>query len=427
MNSHVSEPPSARSRNPTVPNTTLSIHPETYADIYPEIVNFSIHISEKIIYDDEPIEGYVQLTLNDLENHLEDVIIALKCTLHYSAPEDLPPSSASTPASTENVLYEAIQRGAVPFVDGMPSGNYEYPFSFSFDAASPCASLPESMRMNSCSVIDPRELLSIRYEIRAYAMYRENNPQNRLHLRCVCPFLRRVTMAPRVNSPLSVYSGSKKETFGRGLLKMTAFLDQHVYEKDAPIFVDIAIDNHTSKKVYALRISVKQVVEFATLHPLADAISPLRKEHHFKHHLAVVEEFTNFPIKKGESRSLRISIRPEDFSSIGIAKSLEFSSPPSSALKAGDLCPTILPSTLSPLSVSYYMNIHCCVHLASDLILTLPFLVSDRPSVPNSLRDRPPAYYSTQYHWTEKTARKSASLFASPTLNPSRDANPTAG
>ena len=349
------------------------------AGLYPEILDFSIHLSEKTVFDNEPVEGYVRLAVEDAENYVEDVVIALRTTFCYRLEDGAP---------YETLLHEVIQRGAVPFVGGMPAGNYEYPFSFKVKEG-----LPPSIILTS--MVDHRPLLAVKYEIRAYAMHEENNPLNRLHLRSIAPIIRKITISPpKELTPLPSVTNSRTFAFGGDKpLSMTVTLNKHVFRRGEPISVSVHVDNKSTKKVYALRLSAKQIIDVC--------VSPGKfetdeeklagtKTYSHKQHLAVVEDFDDCPIKKGQVVDTEMHFRAEDSFHYGLALTLEENG-------KGEISPTSIKSGIEYVAVHYYLNIHCCVHLASDLVCTLPFVISEKPAIPEGLRDHPPAYYSSQF------------------------------
>eukprot|EP01135_Chromosphaera_perkinsii_P011795 Nk52_evm41s2496 gene=Nk52_evmTU41s2496 len=353
------------------------------AGLYPEILEFSIHLSEKVVHDAEPVEGYVCLTLaEDMDNYVEDVIIALRATLCYRLEDGSP---------YESLLHEVIQRGSVPFVGGMPAGNYEYPFSFNVKE-----DLPPSLIMTS--MMDHRPILVVKYEVRAYAMHQEDNPLNRLHLRSIATMIRKKSVPiPKEIKALPSASNSRTFAFGgNNPLSMTATLTKHVFQRGEPIAVKIHVDNQSSKKVYALRLSAKQIVDVAVCPGSSNGSNgnsnEEQKTYSHKQHLAVVEDFDDCPIKKGQVVDTVMQFRPEDVFAYGLALTMEASDD-----RRGDIVPTCNPVGSEYVSVHYYLNIHCCVHLAADLIVTLPFVILEKPALPEGLRDHPPAYYSSQF------------------------------
>ena len=90
---------------------------------YPEFGDFHVRLNKKIIHGDQPVEGFAYLHMKeDFPNCVRDILVSCRTCFRYKT-ED---------GTVHTVLlHEEIQRNATPFEDeGIPPGEYEFPFSF---------------------------------------------------------------------------------------------------------------------------------------------------------------------------------------------------------------------------------------------------------------------------------------------------------
>eukprot|EP00123_Amoebidium_parasiticum_P001467 comp12569_c0_seq1/m.7571 comp12569_c0_seq1/g.7571 ORF comp12569_c0_seq1/g.7571 comp12569_c0_seq1/m.7571 type:complete len:536 (-) comp12569_c0_seq1:228-1835(-) len=339
---------------------------------YPEFNDFHLELNRKIVRGTEPVEGYALLSMNANPNCVKDILIALRCCFRYRTDD----------GTTHTVLlHEEIQRNATPFDDsGVPEGDYEFPFSFTIPPQ-----LPPSVvitggwdTLNNCKIW---------YEIRAYVMHAENHATlERKHLRTSVKFQRCVTYSPQ--SELMPQVAQKKE-FSFSHVDVRVELDKDVYLHSEPIRVNMTVRNELLRSVSAIKIFCKQVIT------IRKRSMRQVKEFIIKHNVGTAEARGNgIPIKRHQTYTGQVVVVPQYTQEEagqtygGIALSGRLDQPDNNT----QLSPSITRHTPEGVDVSYSVEIHLCVMLASDMIINIPFTLSDTP--PEDSQGLPPSYWN---------------------------------
>eukprot|EP00124_Ichthyophonus_hoferi_P001382 Ihof_evm7s70 gene=Ihof_evmTU7s70 len=340
---------------------------------YPEFNDFHLELNRKVVRGTEPVEGYALLSMNSDPNCVKDILIALRCCFRYRTDD----------GTTHTVLlHEEIQRNATPFDDcGVPEGDYEFPFSFTIPPQ-----LPPSViitggwdTLNNCKIW---------YEIRAYVMHAENHSTlERKHLRTSVKFQRCVSYNPQAELMPQV---AQKKEVSFNHVDVRVELDKEVHVHGEPVRINLTIKNELLRNVSAVKLYCKQVIT------IRKRSMRQVKEFIIKHTVGSAEAKGNgIPVKRHQVYQGHVLVLPQysqeetgaTYGGIALSGCLD---PPAQPDSATQLCPSITRHTPEGIDVSYSVEIHLCVMLASDMIISVPFILSDEPPE----EQQPPSYWN---------------------------------
>eukprot|EP01134_Creolimax_fragrantissima_P000185 CFRG0185T1 len=337
---------------------------------YPEFNDFHVKLASKIVQGSQPVEGHAFLSLNNAPNCIKDILIACRCCFRYKT-ED---------GTTHTVLlFEEIQRNSTPFDDeGLPMGEYEFPFSFT-----PAESLPPSV--NVAGGWNTMCNCRLWYEVRAYVMHAESHPTlDRKHLRTSVKFQRQAAYGPSCELAPRV---ERKKDYSFKHLELKAELDKDVYVHGEPIYVNVSVNNELLRNIRGVKLQVKQVIT------IRKRAMRQVKEFVIKHNVGSSEASgSGIPIKRNHVYTGRIAVTPvylpeeeaSVYGGVALAGTLDQREKPG-------LSPSITRTTPEGIQVQYFVNIILPVFMASDLVATIPFTLTDvMPSEENTL---PPSYW----------------------------------
>eukprot|EP00123_Amoebidium_parasiticum_P013425 comp21943_c0_seq1/m.31618 comp21943_c0_seq1/g.31618 ORF comp21943_c0_seq1/g.31618 comp21943_c0_seq1/m.31618 type:complete len:578 (-) comp21943_c0_seq1:39-1772(-) len=336
---------------------------------YPEFKDFHLKLSRTKVPSDKRVEGYAFVSMNDLPNCVKDILIAIRCCFRYYAQD----GSLATV-----LIHEDIQRNATPFDDeGIPEGEYEFPFSFMLPTNLPCS-------VTVAGGIEPSLNCKVWYEVRAYVMHKEDHPTlERKHLRTSARFQRLRAENPVFDvsqSPLKDYSFSK--------LSVRACLDKNVYHPGEPIKITIEASHEHVRGIHAIKISVRQLVK------ARKKMDKNYVELAFKNTVAHTDAWgKGVPLRKGLTLTRQVAVSPVydeyavslNYGGIGLAGQLTQDEKP-------HLAPTTTRGTEEGIEVSYAVHVSFCVYLASDVTITMPFTMADCPATDDDLPDYEEGY-----------------------------------
>eukprot|EP00123_Amoebidium_parasiticum_P015965 comp23222_c0_seq1/m.37848 comp23222_c0_seq1/g.37848 ORF comp23222_c0_seq1/g.37848 comp23222_c0_seq1/m.37848 type:complete len:523 (-) comp23222_c0_seq1:640-2208(-) len=335
---------------------------------YPEFKDFHLKLERTVLQGAQSVEGFVFLSMNELPNCVKDILIACRCCFRYRTDD----------GTTHTVLlHEEIQRNATPFdEEGIPEGDYEFPFSFSFPT-----SLPPSV--NVAGGWDPTCNCRLWYEVRAYVMHAENHPSlERKHLRTSVKFQRCAAYGPTTELAPTV---EVKKDYNFKKMEVRVDLDKDVYVHGEPITATLAVKHDLLRGIHTIRIAVRQTVtirkrsmrqvrEFVVKHVVGQAEAPAKQ---IKRHQMHTTKLTIEPKYVPEEN-------PNMVGGVALAGALDQNAPPV-------LSPTIHRHTSEGIDVSYHIVVNLSVFMSSDFVVSVPFTLSDvRPSAENTA---PPSYW----------------------------------
>eukprot|EP00124_Ichthyophonus_hoferi_P004300 Ihof_evm2s457 gene=Ihof_evmTU2s457 len=335
---------------------------------YPEFKDFHLKLDKNILQGSQNVEGFVFLSMNELPNCVKDILIACRCCFRYRTDD----------GTTHTVLlHEEIQRNATPFdEDGIPEGEYEFPFSFSFPP-----SLPPSV--NVVGGWDSTCNCRLWYEVRAYVMHSESHgTMERKHLRTSVKFQRCAAIG--ATTELAPTAELKKDhNFKR--MEVRVELDKDVYVHGEPVQVSLAIKHDLLRGIHAIRVAVRQTVAIRK--------RSMRQVREFVvKHLVDMEEAPGKAIKRNMMYTTKVNITPsyvpEDgpnmLGGLALAGILDQTAP-------SKLAPTINRHTSEGIDVSYHIVVSLSVIMSSDFVVAVPFTLSDVQ--PSSENTAPPTYW----------------------------------
>jgi S-arrestin len=151
-------------------------------------------------------------------------------------------------------------------------------------------------------------------------------------------------------------------------LQLKATLDREIYHIGQPINIRVAIHNESKHDVHTIRISAKQVV-VARIHG--------GEKEKYKCQVALLESNLHCPIKRHAKFEETFTVTPKVLESeayrVAYMGRISLS-------EASILAPSTreneTPRDRKGLAISYYVNIHACVTMGTDLIVKLPFILS---------------------------------------------------
>eukprot|EP00124_Ichthyophonus_hoferi_P000050 Ihof_evm3s2 gene=Ihof_evmTU3s2 len=337
---------------------------------YPEFNDFHLKLYNTKVASDQTVDGYAFVSMKDMLNCVKDILIAVRCSFRYYA-ED---------GSLKTVLlHEDIQRNATPFDDdGIPAGDYEFPFSFEIPK-----NLPYSVTLSGG--IEPSLNCKVWYEVRAYIMHaEEHHILDRKHLRTSVRFqrLRAEDMTVELDvSPLKDFSFSK--------LNVKACLDKNVYHPGDPIKATVQASHDHLRGIYAIKMSARQIVK---------ARKKLAKQYvetTFKNRVATTEAYSKgIPLRRNSTFTRQVELIPtydeadvsHHYGGIGLAGQVTPNETP-------HLAPTTVRTTDEGIDVSYAVFIKFSVYLCHDVTISLPFIMADTGKKENI----PPRYEEGGY------------------------------
>eukprot|EP00126_Sphaerothecum_destruens_P002524 Sdes_comp15951_c0_seq1m5097 len=353
--------------------------------MYPEFENFSIHLTDSVKKSDNPLEGYVTLTLKEgFANCVKDVVVeccAIFCTNFLNFPKQV------------YRLHTCLERGAAPFESGgLPAGVYEFPFVFTLPS-----NLPPTLEFFETTSYGYRSKSVISWSIKAFVIPDPSSPLKRKIMRAKLPFQRLLFLAPSPHLALKV-SQSKTFTFSNHLpLTMHVSLPRDNFPRGALIPIHIEMSNHSERTVYSLIVALKQLTTCWVVNAEQNREGKVVDR---KVTLCTQEFKDNLPLRKNSEFSGTLPFLPALYERL----------PDSTAGSHPDL---IAPSfdyegPELRISVKYLLNVQAHVHLGGDLKASLEFRITDsippkyspaRPSTSpstsalQSCSNRPPSFH----------------------------------
>ena len=151
-------------------------------------------------------------------------------------------------------------------------------------------------------------------------------------------------------------------------LQLKATLDKEIYAVGEPINVRVFIQNESKHDVHAIRISAKQVV-LARIHG--------GEKEKYKCQVALLESSRHCPIRRHSTFEEIFTITPKVLESeayhLAHAGRINLSESPMLAPSTRE---EEAPKDRKGLAISYYLNVHACVTMGTDLIVKVPFILS---------------------------------------------------
>ncbi|XP_063934561.1 uncharacterized protein LOC135146324 isoform X2 [Zophobas morio] len=306
---------------------------------YPEFKDFFIALNKQIVYGSQPIEGAACLSMNSLPNCVKDIIVACRCCFRYSTDD----------GTVHTVLlFEEVQRNATPFEDdGVPEGDYEFPFSFRCPET-----LPPSTTISGGwdAVANCKKASAYFYRISASSVVQPGDSPSCFKF---CPSARDSSSAGSLDSDVYI-SGSP--------IRISLFIRHELLRSINTIKINIRQNLKVKKR------SMRQVREFCSSQILATKVLT-----------------ENIPIKRHQEyrKDIIMNLKHEDRGKLrGVALSGQMD-----ASGGPQLASSVRLFTPEGVEVSYCVEVHCCVFFSPNYIITLPFNVADR------IADEPPPDY----------------------------------
>lgn len=312
--------------------------------------------------------------------------------LHEQVTQLYPPVPVTTSADDEasTTSLSSSRSEQQPTSSRQPQRSVSDPFGkvvlpdrlhFLFEFNVP-AGLPPSINVNP-SMMYYGHPIGISYEVSAYvcSMQQAHNPIAR-HSQVAMRFLKKTDFFPLVHDPPA--SQAVQRAFLMGSVRLAAQLEHEVYRVGESIAVNVHIENESRHTINAIRISAKQVVH-AHVH-----VHDVERN---KSQVALLVATDACPIKRHQSINKTYMITPEVMppsTKKGIhhhcatAGTLSSSDPvilaPSAQQQEVDEAPV---KGTKGLWVYYYLNVHAVVSYGRDIIVKVPFALSD-PGVPST-------------------------------------------
>eukprot|EP01135_Chromosphaera_perkinsii_P003200 Nk52_evm7s238 gene=Nk52_evmTU7s238 len=311
-----------------------------------------ISFRKGIYYDHDTLEGefrYKPYT----QALVYDIVLVLRCNFRYT--DDGGIRHSTNMYECRHQIYgdnENVCNGVSLERDEV----HEYPFAFDI----PGDHLPSVKIPHHFTWAYPDEVY---WEVRAYVLSAKKKTVSLRFRKAVLYNVDRALKPVSMKQQTSLFHPQHN-------LFLQASLEKNVYQRGEPLRVNVQIKNWSDKTVKAIKLSTKQMMTVA---------APYKHTYVRKHHVDVTEHRQGCPIRKNESFNHTFKILPKchDHGKKVLACT---SSLPGAGEDAGDAHPlasTCKRTGREGIDVSYYINVHCCVNLAQDLIVTLNFIVSD--------------------------------------------------
>eukprot|EP01135_Chromosphaera_perkinsii_P003046 Nk52_evm28s233 gene=Nk52_evmTU28s233 len=184
-------------------------------------------------------------------NVIRDVAVELKCVLGYRHCDGV---------SRERELFREEQRGSTQFdSDGIPPGDYKFPFLFRLPA-----DLPSSIRVFHQN-LDSLFFGKINYEVRAHVIHHKDPTLRRKVMRTGYRFRKRNIVQPTTD-PEKLPITEKCKTFllckKEQPLRATVRLDKDVYRRGESVRVTVDVDNQSDKTVKWVEAAIFQRISY---------------------------------------------------------------------------------------------------------------------------------------------------------------------
>jgi len=328
----------------------------------------SVYLNKRVFVDEgdgiEPITGVVKVEPSRIASLPSDMALFVKLVGRFVWESfDLDMDIVDCKVYEKVVqLYPKVPEAVLKTRLQLPD-EHHYPFEFKLPTG-----LPPSISLNPGFVYYGTSL-GISYEVSTYIGFLPKEPDLQYVEKSKASLLiRKASYFPRLRDIRPTQTGEKVYLGGHKPLVLTATLDHEIYYPGQPILVSIHVRNDSSHDVYRIRISAKQVV-MAKLHT--------GQVEEYKCQVALLESTRGCPIKKHDEFNQNFSITPQLLGAEGdhVAQVGKLN-----VTEEGRLAPTTRPEEAERekkgLVIEYYLNVHCEVVMAKDLIVKIPFTIS---------------------------------------------------